>query len=357
MNNAFQNSARLNSLKVLLVDTTAYEPASPLFAKALATIGVPHLFFDEAPFLRPLKNSLAHRLAFHLLHRRPITQWKLNRMLLDAATSYEPEVVLVVKGTYVTSDTLKKIRERTRARLINFATDDPFNAAVSNNFIRNAIPEYDLYACTKKAIMSDVRRAGCGAACFVGFGYKPEIHFPECPATEHEARRFGCDVVFIGGADADRIPWFEPLSRQPGLRLALYGGFWERHPSLGRKAHGEVYGREYRLALCSAKIAIGMVRKANRDGHAMRTFEIPACGAFMLAERTEEHQELFKEDVHAAFFGSPEELRDKISFYLAHDSERERIARAGYWHVRSNPNTYADRLLELFNAAASAGCI
>jgi len=239
--------------------------------------------------------------------------------------------------------------------LVNYATDDPWNPRVSTSDLIRAICCYDLYACTKRAIIPDVQAAGCSRAIFVPFGYKPTIHYPEKPATSEERLRFDSDVVFIGGCDPDRVSYFEALVRTlPYLRFHLYGGYWNRHPLLRRYYRGFALGRDYRLALGGAKIALALVRRANRDGHAMRSFEIPACGAFMLAERTEEHLEWFEEGKEAAYFSSPEELIDKVRYYLTHDEERVRLARKGYEKVTSQGHTYKDRLIQILKTVEQA---
>jgi spore maturation protein CgeB len=61
-----------------------------------------------------------------------------------------------------------------------------------------------------------------------------------------------------------------------------------------------------------------------------RTFEIPACGGFMLHERTDEVLNFFEEGAEIACFSDEVELVDKVRYYLTHESEREKMRRAAH---------------------------
>lgn len=61
-----------------------------------------------------------------------------------------------------------------------------------------------------------------------------------------------------------------------------------------------------------------------------------------------ETAELFEEDKEVVMFKTPEELMEKTAYYLNHDAERERIARAGYKKV-INCYTYDRKLKELMD--------
>lgn len=70
---------------------------------------------------------------------------------------------------------------------------------------------------------------------------------------------------------------------------------------------------------------------------------IPARGEFLLAERTREAAEVFREGIEAEFFADPAELRRKTEYYLAHPEERERIARKGQERTRRPDLSYDAR--------------
>ena len=342
-------------MRILYAETTAYAPSSAHFLEALEASAARHdhefRFLDEADFIKRSR-SIAERIADRVAGRPLSGYQQLNRALVEQAAAFAPDLILIGKGRWFTREALDAARKVSGATLVNWATDDPFNRADNSRDLVKSIPLYDLYVCTKKEILNDVRQAGCANVAYLRFGYKPEVHFPEAPATDEERERFACDVMFVGGCDAHRAAYFEALIRaMPDVKLHLYGQYWERARALRAYARGFAVAREYRLAVGGTKIAVNLVRRANRDDHVMRTFEIPACGGFMLTERSATHEELFDEDREAAFFGSPDEFVDKVRTYLPRDNDRSRIAAAGHRKITQGRHTYADRLAEIIELA------
>jgi spore maturation protein CgeB len=111
---------------------------------------------------------------------------------------------------------------------------------------------------------------------------------------------------------------------------------------------------DYAAAISATRINLAFLRKSNRDLQTTRSVEIPACGGFMLAERTAEHQELFAEGFEAAYFEGAEELIAKTNYYLAHEDERARIACAARRRCLRDDYSYAGRLRAAIEEAGFA---
>jgi spore maturation protein CgeB len=236
---------------------------------------------------------------------------------------------------------------------LNYLTDDPWNPAHRAPWFFEALPLYDHVFSPRCANLEDLRRLGCPEVSYLPFAYAPELHFPEPPVTSKEQAYLTADVVFAGGADRDRVPLIAALIRA-GFKVVLYGGYWERFPETSASTRGHADPHTLRKAISGAKVALCLVRRANRDGHVMRTFEVPAMGACMLTEDTEEHRGIFGEEGNAVFyFRSIDEMIEKLAWLLDHEDERQRLAAAAHALIVNGRNTYKDRLLSMLQLTRS----
>ena len=90
-----------------------------------------------------------------------------------------------------------------------------------------------------------------------------------------------------------------------------------------------MYGKDYREAVWRSKINLSFITHSNQDEFVHKSFEIAACGGFLLAERSAGHVARFVEGEEAVFFTGFEECAAMIARYLPDEAARERIARAG----------------------------
>jgi spore maturation protein CgeB len=276
----------------------------------------------------------------------------INKKLLTVVKDYKPDLVFIHKGQLIYPETLKEIRANTRALLFIFNPDNPFslNRSASSKFIRNSIPIYDVYFIWAKALVPKLKYAGAKQVEYLPFGCDFELHHP-VSFTGDESKIYGSDVVFVGNWDEERERW---LSELEGYNLAIWGtDYWKkrcRNKFLRScwKSRA-VIGDEMVKVCLTSKINLNILRLQNKGSHNMRTFEIPACGGFMLHERSDEVVEFFGEDKEIACFSTPEELREKIDYYLPRERLRQGMAERAYKKVQNH--TYHERvkrILEIY---------
>ncbi len=240
------------------------------------------------------------------------------------------DLVWIDKGIWIYPRTVTRLEEITRAPVVHYTPDPAITFHRTRHFIR-ALPKYRACVTTKSYELKAYEQLGARHVVLINQQYDPDIFYPmNVPAEERE--RLRSDVCFVGhGEDhyADCIEAAANVTRE----IKIWGAWQptvESRPALRSFWRGRgIYNREYAAALCSTKVALGLLSKWVAEQTTTRSFEIPACGTLMLAERTEEHTALFREGVEADFFGTKEELQDKLRFYLKDDAARAKIAQAG----------------------------
>jgi spore maturation protein CgeB len=283
---------------------------------------------------------------------RPSNLDRFSQKVVETCRNLRPTWMISTGISPVADWAVEKMGEMGIKRL-NFLTDDPWNRAHLAPWFMKTLPLYDVVFSPRRANLADLRQIGCKQVSYLPFAYAPEMHYPEPPVDPAEENRFAADVAFIGGADADRVPSVAALIRA-GFNVALYGGYWARFQETKAHSRGHADPQTARKAIGGAKVALCLVRQANRDGHSMRTFEAPAIGACLLMEKTEEHREIFGQEFQtAAYFADTDEMVDKLRWLLSNEGERSRLSLSSHRLITKGGHTYRDRLVKMLSLAGN----
>lgn len=348
-----EDAARLRGLKVLaLAPVGGYDGfnTSVHRMKALASLGLQMEVIDSAgAHGNPLQDAETRLRAW--LFRKGLRVGLPDRgqesdRLLASAERESWDIVWLEKALTIGAGQMSSLRSACpNAMILGFSPDDMSARHNQSRQFLDAITHYDAFLTTKSYNVGELRAAGCPRVLMVGNGYDPAAFRP-MTATREDVARLGGDVGFIGSFERDRADAMNWLAEQ-GLRVRVWGNGWDnvraRHPNFVLE-RWPLRGDDFAIACSAFKINLCFLRKLNRDQQTTRSVEIPACGGFMLAERTPEHVDLFTEGEEAEFFSSVEELAEKCRIYLDDEAKRAAVARRGYQRCLSGGYSNAARL-------------
>jgi spore maturation protein CgeB len=270
-----------------------------------------------------------------VVHRAQMGPWvvRLNRDILAAAARERPDVFWADKLLGLWPETLDRLREMGVAT-VSYMIDNAFGPRRDPGWrlYMKDIPHFDLHVVQRDKNIADYRERGARDVIKIQTAYEPTIHFPvDRPWSDRDRDR---GVSFIGTSYDERPAFLTRLWRECGFPVVISGDrMWkERLDVEAAKAlytGSELYGREYREAIWRSKINLSFITHSNQDEFVHKSFEIAACGGFLLAERSAGHEARFVEGEEAVFFTGFEECAAKIRQYLPDEAVRERIARAG----------------------------
>ncbi|MCC2165814.1 glycosyltransferase [Brotaphodocola catenula] len=255
-----------------------------------------------------------------------------NEALIEAITKDVYDIIWIDKGCTIFASTLEKVKIISpNSIIVNFSLDNMMERHNQSKQFLQSIHLYDVHITTKSFIIKQLYDMGAKSVIYTNQSYDEDFHYPR-EINNQDLLRLGADVGFVGMWEKERMEDILYLTRN-GVKVRVFGDKkWKQcdndNPNLIIENHG-LYDDDYAKSFRCFKISLCFLRKMNHDLHTSRSMEIPACGGFMMAERTVEHQKLFKEDKEAVFFSSKEELLKKCKYYLSHDEERIKIVENG----------------------------
>ncbi|MFI3282595.1 MAG: glycosyltransferase [Rikenellaceae bacterium] len=282
------------------------------------------------------KTSLWHRVVHRLfLWGLPVPIPRRddeNSKICKLVDNNDYDVVWIDKGITITPRTLSYIKSKNpRTQIVSYSPDNMSLRHNQSQQYLDSVAMYDFHFTTKSYILDAMAALGAKEIYFMAKCYEPTFHFPR-PLEMSDYDRLGCDVGFVGMWERERCESVIYLARH-GVKVRVFGNSkWLAYRNVSENLtiedHG-LYSEDYSKSFRAFKISLCFLRKINRDQQTSRTMEIPASGGFMLAERTDEHMQLFEEGVEAEFFSSNEELLQKCNYYLSHEHERAAIVKNG----------------------------
>lgn len=327
-------------MKILYVGSL--QPNSNSFArfKTLKEMGHTIQGLDTEPIL--FNGNPIWSRTHHFLNLGPGI-FEIGNQLVHAVRDFQPDLIWVDNKPFIPLSAIKEIRKIKPFFLVAVVTDDAFGKySFGWQILKKTMPMYDAHFVQRIVNIAEYQKLGAKLVLECDRSFDPSRHYP-VELSDDDLQKWGSEIGFIGTYASYRAGVLSRLI-QKGFPVSIWGNDWEGKPEwsiIQPHFRGKAeYGENYRKILSGMKIALHFLRKENRDDQDSRTFEIPACGAFMLAERTPKHLRYFEEGKEAEFFEDEQGLECKLKFYLENleiaktisINGRERCLSSGYDH-------------------------
>ncbi|MFL9710802.1 glycosyltransferase [Methylobacillus sp. Pita1] len=327
--------------KILMLDGISGVPLGKDLSQAFQNIGIETAYYDLLKM--PKIAWYGSKSAFAKLLNRArdnsgdaffhLPKGKLGA-LEKLIEETRPDTLLVVGFIYkfIHPAALYALAQRHNVELYLYDTDSCNLYTKRREFIfflEHELPVYKkIFSCSKVTADFFNKTRNLDAK-FVPFG----ANFIAKPSSSDEGKKH--DVLFVGSGDLRRILVLESVSEH----ISIFGNRWKRNYPLMSKALIErvddhaVWGSDLYELLQSSKIILNITRGpyyAAGTGVNLRIFEALAAGCFLITDYCDEVAELFKPGEEIETFNGPQELQEKVNFYLAHPEKRMAIAQQGH---------------------------
>ena len=294
------------------------------------------LGYEYSNFIPALKR-LGYEIAFFDNWDRALFQnfYELNKALLYRVKREQPDIMFSTLIHYeIWRQTLCLLRDSGSVATVNWATDDSWRY---ESFSRLVAPAFHAFTTTDSDAYAKYQRDGIKNVLLTQWAANSATLQEPLPAAKCTYA-----VSFIGSAHGDRPRWIAAL-RQRGIEIVCFGHGWDRGPVASEDIPGII--RTSWISLNFANSALSWESLLPRKSYQIkaRVFEVPGAGGFLLTQWVDGLDRWYIPGQEICVFHGPDDLAERIRYYLAHPAMRDAIAWAGFERTRVE-HTYDHRL-------------
>jgi len=270
---------------------------------------------------------------------RHFAKKKTDQLLVKQIKQYHPDIVFILSMKYLDAETVIKMRQVAPKAVFIGRDEDPFP---DQNPVRVAIARQTDIVITTSAgrFLQTYKDAGVPCCAFI-----PNVCDPDIQYKYNVEDKWKTNIIFTGKPEHtkldrnnERYNLVEKLSQRSDARI--YGAFGI--PS--------VEGIDYFYAISGSRIGLSInIANDVRLYHSDRLINYISCGTLALAKRVPDTDLLFEDGVHLKYFDTADEFFELADWYLKHNEEREKIAKAGMQraHIEFNCTKVAQHMMDL----------
>jgi len=277
----------------------------------------------------------------------------MGQVVAARAAEFQPDLVLALAQAPLSPKTIASLKSLRVPVAFWFVED--FRTLP---YWKDVAGHYDhFFPIQRGEFFEKLRAAGCPDAYYLPQACSLETHRPLRLSPE-ELGAYSADLSFMGAGYYNRKMAFPRLL---DFDFKIWGTGWELESILGphiQNGSQHVPTEEAVKIYNAGRINLNLHSSnwhngVNPEGDFVnpRTFEIAACGGFQLVDERSELQELFVADKEIVTFGTLDELRDRVAYYLEHEEERHRIsalARARVFAEHTMEHRMNEMLLHIY---------
>lgn len=259
----------------------------------------------------------------------------ISEVIVAKAAEFKPDIILALAQAPLNKETVARLKALEVPIAFWFVED--FRTLT---YWKDIAHVYDYFFTIQKGdFFAELESRKSANHYYLPQACLPSQHKPVQP-SEADKEKYEADLSFMGEAYYNRVQAFPQLLN---FDFKIWGTGWGSYPGFAPylQNNGErVSSDECVKIFNNSKINLNLHsstfhQDVNPHGDFVnpRTLEVAACSAFQLVDSREELYDMFRVGEEIIDYKTMDELKGKISYYLAHDGERLKIAAKGFDRV------------------------